>query len=61
MQDLIVALGLVLIIEGLLYAAAPGLVRRMALEVPHIAEQALRVGGVVAIALGVVVIWFVRG
>ncbi|MEM8878581.1 MAG: DUF2065 domain-containing protein [Pseudomonadota bacterium] len=61
MTDLIVALGLVLIIEGLLYAAAPGLVRRMAMEVPHIAEQSLRLGGVIAIAIGVFVVWLVRG
>ena len=61
MSDLVVALGLVLIIEGLLYAAAPGLVRRMALEVPHIAEQTLRIGGVAAIAIGGFVVWLVRG
>lgn len=61
MTDLIVALGLVLIIEGLLYAAAPGFVRRMAMEVPNIAEQSLRIGGVIAIAIGVFVVWLVRG
>lgn len=61
MSDLLVALGLVLVIEGLIYAAFPGALKRMmavALEMP---DANLRTGGVFAVALGVFVVWLVRG
>jgi uncharacterized protein len=61
MSDLIVALGLVLALEGTLYALAPGGMKSMmrsALETP---EQVLRIAGLVALALGVLLVWFVRG
>ncbi len=61
MSDLIVALGLVLVIEGVLYGGLPQLARRLAAEVLAMPEQALRVGGLVAVAVGVLIVWAVRG
>jgi uncharacterized protein YjeT (DUF2065 family) len=60
MQDLFVGIGLVLVIEGLLYALFPGGIRRMAKMAEQVPDQALRTGGVVALALGVLVVWLAR-
>ncbi len=61
MPDLIVALGLVLVIEGLLWAAFPKVGLRMLQTASEMPEQALRLSGALAIALGVLVVWLVRG
>ena len=61
MTDLIAGLGLVLVVEGLLWAAAPGLGRRMLEIVAVTPEQSLRAGGAIAIVLGVAVVWLARG
>lgn len=61
MQDLLVGLGMVLVIEGLLYALFPSSIRRMAEMVKQIPDNSFRVGGVTALALGVLVVWLVRG
>ncbi|MTI45387.1 hypothetical protein JM93_01221 [Roseibium hamelinense] len=61
MNDLITGIGLVLAIEGTLYAVAPGGAKSMmrsALETP---DGVLRGAGLVALAIGVLVVWFVRG
>lgn len=55
------AIGLVLVVEGLLYGGFPRMVKRMAAEVIAMPEGALRTGGVIAVALGVLVVWLVRG
>jgi len=59
-SDLIAALGLVLVLEGVLYGGMPGLARRLAAEVVTLPEGALRVGGLVAVAAGVGLVWLVR-
>jgi uncharacterized protein YjeT (DUF2065 family) len=61
MSDLIAAFGLVLVLEGVIYGGMPNFAKRMAAEVIAVPEGALRVGGLVAIALGVGVVWLVRG
>jgi hypothetical protein len=61
LRDLGVALGLVLVLEGVMYALAPGLARRMAEEVRSIDEEALRKLGLGALFVGVAVVWWVRG
>ena len=61
MSDLIVAVGLVLVLEGLIYSVFPGGLKRvmaMALSLP---DDVLRRSGLAAIALGVVIVWLVRG
>lgn len=61
MTDLIVALGLVLVIEGLLWAAFPRFGLRMLESAATMPEQVLRITGAVAIAAGVFVVWLARG
>ncbi|ESY75975.1 DUF2065 domain-containing protein [Mesorhizobium sp. M1050] len=61
MQDFLAAIGLVLVIEGLVYGGFPGLARRLATEVLSLPENALRIAGLAAIAIGVGIVWLVRG
>ncbi|ABS64069.1 conserved hypothetical protein [Parvibaculum lavamentivorans DS-1] len=61
MIELLSALGLAIALEGALYAAFPGAMRRALLSVSVQPEQALRIGGLIALALGVVIVWLVRG
>ena len=55
------ALALVLVIEGIACALFPGAVRRGAAGVAATPESALRLGGLLAAALGVVGVWLARG
>lgn len=61
MSDFVVAIGLVLVIEGVLYGCFPSLARRMAEQASLTPEAQLRVIGVVALALGVLIVWLARG
>jgi uncharacterized protein len=60
MRDLWTALALVLVIEGVLYALFPEGMKRAAAQALAIPPQALRVAGLAAICLGVVLVWLVR-
>lgn len=60
MPDLLVALGLVLVFEGLLYAVLPGQMKRMMVHVIGVSDDSLRWIGAAALALGVALVWFVR-
>ena len=55
------AIGLVLAIEGLLFAALPSVAKRLAATALETPEGALRIAGVISALLGVLVIWLVRG
>jgi uncharacterized protein YjeT (DUF2065 family) len=61
MSDLAVAIGLVLVIEGSLWALAPGFGRKMLEATAGIPEMSLRLGGAFAVAVGVILIWLIRG
>jgi len=61
MSDFLVALGLVLALEGLLFAAAPGTAKRAMASVLETPESTLRTIGLVSAAVGVLVVWLVRG
>ena len=61
MSDILVAIGLVMVIEGLLWAAAPQLGLRLLETAAQTPEQTLRVAGAAAVAAGVIVVWLVRG
>ena len=60
MDDLAVAVGLVLVIEGLLWALAPRFGRRLLEAASEVPESSLRLAGTVAVAAGVLIVWFVR-
>lgn len=61
MDDLAVAVGLVLVIEGLLWALAPRLGRRLLEATAEAPESSLRLAGTLAVASGVLIVWLVRG
>jgi uncharacterized protein YjeT (DUF2065 family) len=61
MSDFLVAVGLVMVIEGLLWAAAPQLGMRLLATAAQTPEQRLRVVGAAAVAAGFVIVWLVRG
>lgn len=60
MRDLISALGLVFVIEGLIYGGFPALAKRLAGQVLDLPENVLRTVGIVSVALGVGIVWLVR-
>jgi uncharacterized protein YjeT (DUF2065 family) len=58
--DFLVGIGMVFVIEGLLFAAAPEWVRKAmknALEMP---ENMLRIVGLATAVVGLILIWFLR-
>lgn len=61
MSDLIVGIGLVLVIEGLLYAAFPSAMRKMCEDMTKRADSNLRTVGMIAMIIGVAIIWAIRG
>jgi len=61
MADLAVAIGLVLVIEGLLWAVAPSLALLMLKRAAAAPESSLRIGGWVAVILGFCIVWLIRG
>ena len=61
MSDLAVAFGLVLVIEGLLWALSPSLGRKLLEATAEAPEPSLRMAGAFAVAIGVLVVWLVRG
>jgi hypothetical protein len=61
MNELFIGLGLVFVIEGLLWALAPGLGFRLLKLAASMPENELRTSGAIAVALGVFLIWMIRG
>ncbi|MGI9382820.1 MAG: DUF2065 domain-containing protein [Methyloligellaceae bacterium] len=61
MSDLLVAVGLVLVIEGLLWALFPSFGRKVLEALSDTPEQTLRMSGLTAITVGVVIVWLIRG
>jgi uncharacterized protein YjeT (DUF2065 family) len=57
MSDIATALGLVLVIEGLMYAIAPGGLKHMMSMAQSMTDDQMRTGGMIAIALGVGIVW----
>jgi uncharacterized protein len=61
MSDVATAIGLVLVLEGALYALFPAFMRRVAEYAIQSNGDSLRLAGVVSAALGVVLVWWARG
>lgn len=60
MWEILTALGLVLAVEGLLYAAFPAEMKRAMAQILEMRPEQLRVAGLVAAAIGVTVVWIAR-
>ena len=61
MSEFVVAIGLVLAIEGLIFAAFPRAAKRLAASALESPETSLRVAGIASAVLGILLIWLVRG
>jgi len=60
LSDLVTALGLVFVIEGLMLALAPDVLKRMLAQILLRPTQALRLGGLIFATIGVAIVWLVR-
>ena len=60
MGDLGTGLALVLVIEGVLWALFPEGMKQAAARAVLIDQAALRLGGLVAVGVGVVLVWAIR-
>jgi len=61
MNDFVAALGLVFVIEGLIFAAFPGSAKKAMLSVLETPETSLRGIGLGAAVIGVILVWLARG
>jgi uncharacterized protein YjeT (DUF2065 family) len=61
MYDFLAALGLVFVIEGLVFAAFPGAAKRAVASVLETPEPTLRAIGIGSAVIGLLVVWLVRG
>jgi len=61
MIEFLSALGLAIALEGALYAAFPNAMRRALAALALQPDQAIRLGGLLALAIGVFVVWLARG
>jgi uncharacterized protein YjeT (DUF2065 family) len=61
MNDLLVAFALVMVIEGLVWAAAPQLGLKLLAAAAQMPEHTLRTAGAVAVAAGFAIVWLMRG
>ena len=56
LTDVIVALGLVLILEGLVYALAPSLIEQLLAMLRALSDEQKRLVGLIAITMGAILI-----
>jgi uncharacterized protein YjeT (DUF2065 family) len=61
MNDLIVGLGLVFVIEGLLWALAPRLGMDLLQAASATPQTTLRTYGCIAVVAGAAIVWLIRG
>ena len=60
MRELIIAFGLLLFIEGILYALFPSKMKNMLKKIDIITEGKLRAGGLIFTIIGFLIIWYVK-
>lgn len=58
---LLLGLGIAFALEGVLYAAAPGMMKRVAAAAGLTEPGRLRIAGLAALAVGVVLVWLSQG
>ncbi len=61
MELFLTALGLAIVIEGVCYALFPDAMKKMMLQVLAQPASTLRAVGIGAAAVGVIIVWLVRG
>ena len=60
MRELIIAFGLFLFIEGILYALFPSKMKSILIKIKYINDKQLRSGGLIFAFIGFLIIWFMK-
>ena len=60
MKELIIAFGLFLFIEGILYALFPSKMKSMIQRLNQVNDSQLRTGGFVFAIIGFIIIWYLK-
>jgi len=60
MKELIIAFGLFLFIEGILYAIFPSKMKSMLLKLNEVNNNQLRTGGFIFAIIGFIIIWYLK-
>jgi len=61
MKELIIAFGLFLFIEGILYAIFPSKMKSMLMKLSDVNNNQLRTGGLIFAIIGFIIIWYIKG
>ena len=60
MKEIVIAFGLLLFIEGILFALFPSKMKNMLKKVDMINESQLRTGGLIFAIIGFVIVWYMK-
>ena len=60
MKELIIAFGLFLFIEGILYALFPAKMKNMLQKLETVKDSQLRTGGLIFALIGFLIIWYIK-
>ena len=60
MKELIIAIGLLLFIEGMLYALFPSKMKNILKNIEKLKVNNLRIGGLIFAIIGFLVIWYFK-
>ena len=60
MKELIIAIGLLLFIEGMLYALFPAKMKNMLQKLEMVKDSQLRTGGLIFALVGFLIVWYIK-
>ena len=60
MNELVIAFGLFLFIEGALYAIFPSKMKNIIMKLSEIKDSQLRFGGLIFLVIGFLIIWYFK-
>ena len=60
MKELIIAFGLFLFLEGILYALFPSKMKSILLKLNDVTNSQLRTGGLIFTIIGFIIIWYIK-
>jgi len=60
MSELVIAFGLFLFIEGILYALFPSKMKSMLLKLNDVTNSQLRTCGLIFAVIGFIIIWYIK-
>ena len=60
MKELIIAVGLLLFIEGILYALFPSKMKNMLKTIEKMQVSQLRIGGLLFAIIGFIIVWYFK-